>query len=66
MRYISFSTYQGGKVEMATKDKSLDSTKLKEKGVPVEVGNYRGELFSMPLNAAAFFVLHLGFGYPPS
>ena len=65
MRYISFSTYQGGKVEMATKDKSLDSTKLKEKGVPVEVGAYRGELFSMPPNAAAFFVLHLGFGYPP-
>jgi hypothetical protein len=65
MRYIDFSTYQGGKVEMATKDKSLDSSKMKEKGVPVEVGTYRGELFSMPPNAAAFFVLHLGFGYPP-
>ena len=65
MRYINFSTYQGGKVEMATKDKSLDSAKMKEKGVPVEVGAYRGEIFLMPPNAAAFFVLHLGFGYPP-
>jgi len=65
MRYINFSTYQGGKVEMATKDKSLDSVKMKERGVSVEVGNYRGEVFLMPPNAAAFFVLHLGFGYPP-
>ena len=65
MRYIDFSTYQGGKVEMATKNKSLDSVKMREKGVSVEVGAYRGELFLMPPNAAAFFVLHLGFGYPP-
>jgi len=65
MKYIDFSTYQGGKIEMATKDKSLDSTKMRERGAPVEVGTYRGEIFSMPPNAAAFFVLHLGFGYPP-
>ena len=65
MRYINFSTYQEGKVEIATKNKSLDSTKMKERGVLVEVGNYRGELSLMPPNAAAFFVLHLGFGYPP-
>jgi ABC-type branched-subunit amino acid transport system substrate-binding protein len=65
MKYIDFSTYQGGKIEMATKDKSLDSTKMRERGAPVEVGAYRGEIFSMPPNAAAFFVLHLGFGYPP-
>ena len=65
MRYINFSTYREGRVEMATKDKSLDSTKMRERGIPVEVGEYRGELSLMPPNAAAFFVLHLGFGYPP-
>lgn len=64
MRHINFSTYEGGKVLMAAKDKSLDSTKMKEKGMPVQVGDYQGEIFSMPPNAAAFFVLHMGFGYP--
>ena len=65
MRYINFSTYQEARVELATKDKSLDATKMRERGIPVEVGEYRGELSLMPPNAAAFFVLHLGFGYPP-
>jgi hypothetical protein len=65
MRHINFSTYQEARVELAAKDKSLDATKMRERGIPVEVGAYRGELSLMPPNAAAFFVLHLGFGYPP-
>jgi hypothetical protein len=64
MRHVNFSTYREGKVELAAKDKSLDSTKMKERGVPLEVGGYKGEIFPMPPNAAAFFVLHMGFGYP--
>jgi hypothetical protein len=64
MRYINFSTYQDGKVYLAAKDKSLDATKMKERGTTVEVGGYQGDLFLMPPNAAAFFVLHMGFGYP--
>jgi hypothetical protein len=64
MRYINFSTYRGGRVELATKDKSLDATKMREKGLSIEVAGYRGELSPMPPNTAAYFVLHMGFGYP--
>lgn len=64
MRYINFSTYRDGRVELATKDKSLDATKMREKGLSIEVAGYRGELSPMPANAAAYFVLHMGFGYP--
>jgi branched-chain amino acid transport system substrate-binding protein len=65
MRYINFSTYRNGRVELATKDKSLDATKMREKGLSLEVAGYRGELSPLPPNTAAFFVLHMGFGYPP-
>ncbi len=64
MRYINFSTYRNGRVELATKDKSLDATKMREKGLSLEVAGYRGELSPMPPNTAAFFVIHMGFGYP--
>ncbi|MDH7500530.1 MAG: ABC transporter substrate-binding protein, partial [candidate division NC10 bacterium] len=64
MRYINFSTYREGKVYLAAKDKSLDTTKMKEGGIPLEVGGYKGQIFQMPPNAAAFFVLHMGYGYP--
>jgi len=64
MRYINFSSYREGRVYLAAKDKSLDATKMKERGIALEVGDYKGELFLMPPNAAAFFVLHMGFGYP--
>jgi branched-chain amino acid transport system substrate-binding protein len=65
MRYINFSTYRKGRVELATKDKSLDATKMPEKGLSLEVSGYRGELSPLPPNTAAFIVLHMGFGYPP-
>ncbi len=64
MRYINFSTYRDGRVELATKDKSLDATKMREEGLTVEVAGYRGELSAMPPNTAAYFVIHMGFGYP--
>jgi len=64
MRYINFSTYREGRVELATKDKSLDATKMREKGPCIEVAGYRGELSPMPPNTAAYFVIHMGFGYP--
>jgi branched-chain amino acid transport system substrate-binding protein len=64
MRYINFSAYRGGRVELATKDKSLDATKMREKGLRLEVAGYRGELSPMPPNTAAYFVIHMGFGYP--
>jgi hypothetical protein len=64
MRYTDFSTYRGGRVELATKDKSLDATKMREKGLSIEVAGYSGELSPMPPNTAAYFVLHMGFGYP--
>jgi branched-chain amino acid transport system substrate-binding protein len=65
MRYIDFSTYRKGRVELATKDKSLDATKMREKGLSLEASGYRGELSRLPPNTAAFFGLHMGFGYPP-
>jgi branched-chain amino acid transport system substrate-binding protein len=64
MRYINFSTYREGRVEMAAKDKSLDATKIRERGFILEANGFRGEISPMPPNAAAFFVLHMGFGYP--
>ena len=64
MRYINFSTYRNGRVELATKDKSLDATKMREKGLSMEVAGYRGGLSPMPPNTAAYFVIHMGFGYP--
>jgi branched-chain amino acid transport system substrate-binding protein len=65
LRYVNFSTYRHGRVELATKDKSLDATKMREKGLPLDVEGYRGELSPLPPNTAAFFVIHMGFGYPP-
>jgi branched-chain amino acid transport system substrate-binding protein len=65
MKYINFSTYRKGRVELATKDKSLDATKMREKGLSLEVSGYQGELSPLPPNTAAFFVIHMGFGYPP-
>ena len=64
MRYVNFSTYRDGRVELATKDKCLDATKMREKGLSLEVAGYRGELSPMPPNTAAYFVIHMGFGYP--
>ncbi|TET84073.1 MAG: amino acid ABC transporter substrate-binding protein, partial [Desulfobacteraceae bacterium] len=64
MRYTNFSVYRDGRVEMATRDKSLDATKMPEKGLPMEVAGYRGELSELPPNTAAYFVIHMGFGYP--
>jgi len=65
MRYINFSAYRNGRVELAAKDKSLDATKMREEGIVVEAAGYRGVLSPMPPNAAAFFALHIGFGHPP-
>lgn len=65
MRYINFSAYRKGRVELAAKDKSLDATKMREKELSIEVAGYQGVLSPMPPNAAAFFALHIGFGHPP-
>jgi branched-chain amino acid transport system substrate-binding protein len=65
MKYINFSKYQAGRVALATRDKSLDATKMREKGVPLEVAGYKGELFRLPPNTAAFFAIHMSYGYPP-
>lgn len=64
MRYINFSTYKNSGVGLATKDKSLDATKMREGGVKVEGAGYRGELFPLPVNTAAYFVIHMHYGYP--
>jgi ABC-type branched-subunit amino acid transport system substrate-binding protein len=65
MTYINFSKYKDGKVLLATRDKSLAATKMREKGIPVEAVGYQGQLFPMPPNTAAFFVIHMSYGYPP-
>ena len=65
MIYTNFSTYRDGRVEMATRDKSLASARMQEKGILVDVAGYRGELLSLPPNTAAYFIIHMNFGYPP-
>jgi branched-chain amino acid transport system substrate-binding protein len=64
MRYTNFSTYRDGHVLLATKDKSLDATKMREGGLKVEAAGYGGELYSLPPNTAAYFVIHMHYGYP--
>jgi hypothetical protein len=64
MRFINFSRYRDNRVEMATKDKSLDAAKLRGDGIEVEAAGYRGRLFPLPVNSAAYFVIHMHYGYP--
>ena len=64
MQYTNFSTYRDGRVQLATKDKSLDATKMREGGLKVETAGYRGQLYALPPNTAAYFVIHMHYGYP--
>jgi branched-chain amino acid transport system substrate-binding protein len=64
LRFINFSRYRDQHVEMATRDKSLDATKLRDRAIKVEAAGYRGGLFSLPVNSAAYFVIHMHYGYP--
>ena len=64
LRFINFSRYRDQHVEMATRDKSLDAAKLRGDGIRVEAAGYQGRLFSLPVNSAAYFVIHMHYGYP--